>query len=106
MAIALGVAAGTLQYQLPVLLVVILLASIIGAVGWTNVRRRATSPRALIRVLAPLVLVVSLVPDVLLGVGGAASWGAVAGLMVMHVVVAAITVTVFTRLLPLPRPHA
>ncbi|WP_375426287.1 DUF6069 family protein [uncultured Friedmanniella sp.] len=105
LAIALGVPAGTMQYQLPALLVIILLASVIGAAGWSIVRRRARHPRGLIRVLAPVVLVVSLVPDVLLGVGGVATWGAVAGLMVMHVAVAALTVTVFSRLLPLPHHH-
>lgn len=106
LAIAFGAPAATMQYQVPVLAVVILIASVVGAVGWTIVRRRAANPRSLIRVLAPVVLVVSLVPDVLLGVGGAATWAAVGGLMVMHVVVAAITVAVFSRLLPLPRAQA
>lgn len=106
LAIALGAPATTMQYQVPVLAVIILIASIIGAVGWSIVGRRSANPRALIRVLAPLVLVVSLVPDLLLGVGGAAGWPAVIGLMVMHVAVAAITVATFSRLLPLPRTTA
>jgi hypothetical protein len=75
-----------------------------GAVGWAIVRARAANPQATLRVLVPAVLVVSLVPDVLVGVAGqmsGTSWGAVAALMVMHVVVAAVAVPVYARILPL-----
>ncbi|MFE7760376.1 hypothetical protein [Streptomyces sp. NPDC057438] len=47
----------------------------------------------------------SLVPDVMVGVTDSrpgTSWGAAVALMVMHVVVAAVAVPAFRRLLPLP----
>ncbi len=74
-----------------------------GAAGWVLIRSRARRPRALLRLLVPIVLMLSLVPDLLLGADGSqpgVSWGAVAALMVMHVVVAAVAVTTYTRLWP------
>ncbi len=74
-----------------------------GAAGWVLIRSRARRPGALLRLLVPIVLVVSFVPDLLVGADGSApgaSWGAVAALMVMHVVVAAVAVTAYTRLWP------
>ncbi|GMA86824.1 hypothetical protein GCM10025868_20740 [Angustibacter aerolatus] len=77
----------------------------LAAVGWYLVGRRATAPRRLLTRLVPAVLVVSLVPDVWLGVSRAipgTTWGAVAALAAMHVVVAATAVSVLTRFAPLP----
>ena len=72
-----------------------------GLVGWLVVRRRAHAA-ATLRWLVPAVLVLSLVPDVLLGFSDrpGVSWGAVVALMVMHVVVAVVAVATFSRLLP------
>ncbi|MDF9716699.1 hypothetical protein INN71_07075 [Nocardioides sp. ChNu-153] len=78
---------------------------VVSAVGWALVRARTRNPRRVLRVLVPVVLAVTLVPDVLLGVAGdmpGVSWGAVAALMVMHVVVVAVAVPVLVRVLPLP----
>jgi len=74
---------------------------IAGLVGWLVVRRRVTATDTL-RWLVPTVLVLSLVPDVAVGFSGRAgvSWGAVAALMVMHVVVTLAAVTSFRRFLP------
>ncbi len=56
------------------------------------------------RWLAPAVVLVSLVPDILVGVNEGlpnASWTAVFGLMVMHLVVAGAAVLAFSRACPL-----
>ncbi|MEV6594582.1 DUF6069 family protein [Streptomyces acidicola] len=72
---------------------------LLGAVGWAVVRRASKHPHALLRVLVPLVVVVSFVPDFFLfGDGGAAG---VAALLLMHVAVAAIAVPVYRRVMPL-----
>lgn len=72
-----------------------------GTVGWALVRRRAANARATLRKLVPAVVVLSFIPDVLLLVGGVADGINFAGLVVMHVVVAAVTVTAVSRALPL-----
>ena len=78
-----------------------------GLVGWLVVRRTANAAGTL-RWLVPTVLVLSLVPDVLLGFSDrpGVSWGAVAALMVMHVVVTVVAVGTFSRLLPVARSAA
>jgi uncharacterized membrane protein HdeD (DUF308 family) len=78
-----------------------------GLVGWLVVRRRANGA-ATLRWLVPTVLVLSWVPDVMVGFSDRAgvSWGAVVALMVMHVVVAVAAVATFSRLLPVSRTTA
>ena len=78
-----------------------------GLVGWLLIRRTANAA-ATLRRLVPAVLIVSLVPDVLLGFSDRAgvSWTAVVALMVMHVVVTVAAVTTFSRLLPVSRTAA
>jgi hypothetical protein len=74
-----------------------------GGIGWHVVRRRTSRPAATLRWLVPAVVLVSLVPDIGVGVSSGqpgTSWGAVAALMVMHVAVAAIAVAVFQRAMP------
>lgn len=76
-----------------------------GAAGWALVRARSANPRRLLRVLVPAVLLVSFTPDVLVGASGrmaGTSWGAVAALMVMHLVVATVAVGTYLRVMPLP----
>jgi hypothetical protein len=78
-----------------------------GLVGWMLVRRTANAA-ATLRWLVPTVLVVSLVPDVMVGFSDRAgvSWGAVAALMMMHLVVTVAAVATFSRLLPVARATA
>ena len=80
---------------------------IAGLVGWLLVRRTANAP-ATLRWLVPTVLVLSLVPDILLGFSDRAgvSWGAVVALMLMHVVVTVAAVVTFSRFLPVARRPA
>ena len=72
-----------------------------GLIGWLLVRRTRNAS-ATLRWLVPTVLVLSLVPDVLLGFSDrpGVSWGAVLALMLMHVVVTVVAVATFSRLMP------
>jgi hypothetical protein len=72
---------------------------LIGTAGWAVVRRFAPRPAALLRVLVPVALVVSWIPDLVVLTTGASLLN-VAGLVLMHVVVAAACVTVLPRVLP------
>ena len=72
---------------------------LLGTVGWTLVRRWAARPRTVLRLLVPLAVAVSFTPDLLLLTGGT-SIGNVAALIAMHIVVAAVTVPMLTRVLP------
>jgi Family of unknown function (DUF6069) len=81
----------------------VLLGVIAGAVGWNIVLRLSTDPQRLLARLVPAVLVVSFVPDVLIGVSKSmtgTTWGAVFALMVMHVAVAAVAVGSYRFFLP------
>ncbi|NGY62220.1 hypothetical protein G7043_25160 [Lentzea sp. NEAU-D13] len=75
---------------------------IVVAVAWALIRSKAARPNALLRKLVPIVVAVSLLPDLLLfGIPGASPVDVVA-LMLMHVVVAAVAVPTFRTVLPLP----
>lgn len=81
------------------------IGTLVGAVGWGLIRARAADPRRLLRVLVPVVLAVSLVPDLLVGISATmpgTGWGAVTALISMHLVVGAVAVPVYLRVLPLP----
>lgn len=74
-----------------------------GYLGWRIVRRLFPNPARVLRVLVPVALVLSWVPDVMLGVfrfiPGATVTGAV-GLAIMHAVVVAVAVPVYLRVAP------
>ncbi|MFC0429318.1 DUF6069 family protein [Kutzneria buriramensis] len=72
-----------------------------GTVGWAVIRRYAAHARATLRVVVPLVVVLSFIPDLGLLISGTADGVNVAGLLVMHVVVATVTVATASRVLPL-----
>ena len=80
----------------------IVVGVVAGCVGWQLVRRRAGNPGKVLHRLVPLVVVVSFVPDLLIGATGAlhATWGGVLARMCAHVVVAFAAVTSFSVLLP------
>ena len=84
--------------------------SVLGVVaayfGWNIVRRRAKNPAATLRVLVPLLVVLSYVPDVILLVTGfipGSSLTAVVALALMHLVVVGVAVPVAQRLSPVGR---
>ena len=76
-----------------------------GAAGWAVVRALAADPRRRLRVLAPGIVAFSFVPDLIVGVSRrmtGTSWGGVAALMVMHILVAVVAIVAFARVLPIP----
>lgn len=71
--------------------------------GWRLVRRIAPRPAAALRVLVPVALVLSFVPNVVLELTRfipTADLTGVIGLSLMHVVVAAVAVPLFQRIAP------
>jgi hypothetical protein len=83
--------------------VLIVPAVIAGAVGWQLVRSRAKNPSRLLARLVPVVLLLSFVPDVLVGITKtltATTWGGVIALMAMHVAVASAAVGSYLHFLP------
>ena len=73
---------------------------LLGTLGWYLVRRFAGDPRRVLRVLVPVVVVVSWIPDLGILAGGASIVNSIA-LILMHVVVAAAAVPTLARVLPL-----
>ncbi|HWR85519.1 MAG TPA: DUF6069 family protein [Rhodoglobus sp.] len=74
-----------------------------GYAGWSVVRRLVPQPARLLRVLVPVVLVLSWIPDVIVAIAGfipnTSATGAV-GLALMHAVVVAVAVPVYQRIAP------
>ena len=104
---ALGHAAGASHQfqplQAPAFVSFTLLGIVIGAAGWAIVRRRAAHPRALLRRLVPTVLALSFIPDLAMLVSSYLPHSNTAGvlaLLAMHIAVATIAVTAYTRALP------
>jgi hypothetical protein len=75
---------------------------LLGTAGWVLVRRFSSRPAALLRVLVPVVVVLTFGADLALLAGGTTLLN-VLGLMLMHVVVATATVIALTRVLPVDR---
>jgi hypothetical protein len=73
------------------------------SLGLLGIRSKSSAPAQLLSKLVPAVIVVSFIPDILVGVNKSeahTSWGAVIALMIMHLCVAAIAVASFTKFLP------
>jgi hypothetical protein len=82
----------------------IVVGVVAGAAAWLAVRRRAANPSGVMRSLAPAVIALSFIPDVLVGVTkfeAGTTWAGVGGLMAMHLAVAICAVAAFARFLPL-----
>ncbi|PZE64260.1 hypothetical protein DEI81_10975 [Curtobacterium sp. MCBD17_013] len=76
---------------------------LIGAIGWALISRARSAGRVL-AILVPVVLVLSLIPDVLLAVsGGSAAMTAGVALGIMHLVTTAIAVPIYRVFLPIAR---
>lgn len=91
--------------QFPVYAAFTVAGVIAGWFGWQAVRRRSERAREVLKVLVPVVTLVSFVPDVALMtlkfIPGATA-GGVAGLMVMHLVVVAFAVPGYLLAAPVP----
>lgn len=72
----------------------------LGTLGWYLVRRSARNPRRVLRILVPVVVVLSWIPDLGILAAGATVANSVA-LIAMHAVVAAATVPTLARVMPL-----
>jgi Family of unknown function (DUF6069) len=86
------------QLRAASLIVTTVVGVVFGTLGWVVVSARARDPRRVLRVLVPVVLVFSFIPDILIAVGGT-TWGAALTLALAHLVVFAVTVPLFLRLL-------
>ena len=79
------------------------IGALVGALGWRLIVNRSARSRALLTWLVPTVLVLSLVPDIGLlitdSTPGQSTTGVIA-LMILHVVTAAILVSVYRRVMP------
>jgi hypothetical protein len=73
---------------------------VIAAFAWASIRKRAEDPARTLGKLVPIVVVLSLFADVPVFFLPGASIVGVVALMVMHVVVAAVAVPIFRRVLP------
>jgi hypothetical protein len=73
---------------------------IIAAFAWASIRKRAKDPARTLGKLVPIVVVLSFLADVPVFFLPGASVAGVVALMVMHVVVAAVAVPIFRRVLP------
>ena len=99
---ALGADASTVVGLNPAAFLLFALVGLLIAAGvWVLVRSRSQRPTGVMRVLVPVVVLISLVPDVLVGLAGFGWVGAVA-LMLMHLSVAACGVAALRRFLHLP----
>ena len=97
-AVALGADESFRPLTAPVFIPFTLIGLAAGFAGWTTVVRRSARPAAVLRVLVPVVLVLSMIPDLLLLATKFipdTSGTAVAGLMFMHVVVTAVGVPAY-----------
>jgi hypothetical protein len=71
--------------------------------GWLVVRRRARHPAAVLRILVPVLTLLSFAPDTILAITGfipGASLMAVVALGLMHLVVVAVAVPICAKLAP------
>ncbi|MET1073734.1 MAG: DUF6069 family protein [Umezawaea sp.] len=82
------------------------LGLVIGGIAWAVVRAKASNPAGFLRIGVPIVVLVSFVPDVMIGISKSqpgTTWGGVAALVVMHIVVAAAGVAAFSYFMPVRR---
>lgn len=91
------------QLTLPIYGLLTVVGAVIGAIGWRLIVHRSRNAAGLLRVLVPVVLVLSLIPDLMLLVTdsqpGTTTAGVVA-LMLMHFGVAAVAVPAYRRFMP------
>ena len=76
-----------------------IIAAVAGAFGWHIVNLRARRPANVMGWLVPAFLVVSFIPDIV--VGASMGWLVAGSLMLMHVATITIAVLAYRRLMPL-----
>lgn len=102
-AIAAGASSTYAPLTLPIYLAFTVVGVLAGYAGWRIIRSRAAQPARVLRVVVPVALVLSWVPDVILAITqfipGTNLTGALA-LGLMHAVVVAVAVPVYARVAP------
>ena len=105
-ATSLGAADGFAPLMPAVYLPFVAVGIVAAVVGWRIVRSRAAHPAVVLRVLVPVVLVASFIPDAILlitrFIPGTTLLGGLS-LSVMHLVVAAVAVPLAQRIAPVAR---
>ena len=105
-ATALGAAEGFAPLMPAVYLPFVAVGIVAAVVGWRIVRARAANPYAVLRVLVPVVLIASFIPDAVLiitrFIPGTTLLGGLS-LSVMHLIVAAVAVPLAQRIAPVAR---
>lgn len=102
-AVLLGVASDSTPFAPIAYISLTVVAAVAGAFGWNLINTRTRRPRQILAWLVPTVFVLSVVPDILLGVMAAWSVPLVLAAMTMHVVTTAIAVGVFSWRMPVVR---
>jgi Family of unknown function (DUF6069) len=104
----LGVSDQVKQLMAGALIFLTVIGVVIGGIGWAIIARRTQRPAALLSWLVPAVLALSLIPDVLLKTTNQShvTVGAVAALMLAHLVTGAIAVTAYLQVLPVRESKA
>lgn len=104
LALAAGASDGFAPLQASSYIFLTVIGVLAGAAGWAAVRRWSRRPTAVMRLLVPIVVTVSLLPDIALFFTelqpNTTTLGVIA-LMVMHVATAAVAVPLFAWGLPL-----
>ncbi|WP_375424800.1 DUF6069 family protein [uncultured Friedmanniella sp.] len=101
---ALGASADFTPLQPAAYIFLTVVGVIAGTAGWAVIRARTRHPARVLRWVVPVVLAVSFVPDgglLVLRTWPGTSGLAVGALVLMHVAVAAVTVSALVRALPL-----
>ncbi|GIE82514.1 hypothetical protein Aph02nite_84640 [Actinoplanes philippinensis] len=91
------------QLTLPVYGTLTVLGALIAAVAWRLIVNRSRNAGRVLRVLVPVVLLISLIPDFLLLASKSqpgTTTGGVVALILMHFGVAAVAVPAFRKLMP------
>ncbi|GLW29017.1 DUF6069 family protein [Actinoplanes regularis] len=99
----LGAPSEFMQLTLPVYGPLTVIGTLISAIVWREVVNRSADAGRVLRVLVPLVLVLSLIPDIMLLVSKSqpgTTTGGVIALMLMHFGVAAAAVPAYRKLMP------
>jgi hypothetical protein len=81
------------------------IASIAGAIGWTIIAHRFMNPRRVLLIVAPVVLLLSFIPDVLFAAATVAhtGWAPVFALVLMHIATISLALTTYATVLPIRR---
>jgi hypothetical protein len=79
------------------------IASIVGAIGWTIIARRLGNPRRALQIIAPVVLLLSFIPDTLFAAATVSTtgWAPVAALVLMHIATISLALATYATVLPI-----